>query len=63
MNRFTAGLDKGTTSYNQKRDSFLKFPIADPLYSMFHHSHPTFLERVHALAATKKRDYSYSDLH
>ena len=34
----------------------LSFPIADHLYSMFHHSHPTFLERVHALAAAKKRD-------
>jgi len=27
----------------------LGFPVADPLYSAFHHSHPTLLERLAAL--------------
>ena len=27
----------------------LSFPIADSLYSAFHHTHPTFLERVRKL--------------
>ncbi len=27
----------------------LSFPIADPLFSAFHHSHPTLLERLRAL--------------
>ena len=27
----------------------LFFPIADPLYSAFNHTHPTFLERIRAL--------------
>ncbi len=33
----------------------LSFPIADPLYSAFHHSHPTFLERIRVLT-DKKQD-------
>ena len=33
----------------------LSFPIADALYSAFHHSHPTFLERLRELA-DKKQD-------
>ncbi len=27
----------------------LGFPVADPLYSAFHHSHPTLLERLQVL--------------
>ena len=27
----------------------LSFPVADPVYSAFHHTHPTFLERVRRL--------------
>lgn len=27
----------------------LSFPVADPLYSAFHHTHPTFLERLRKL--------------
>ena len=34
----------------------LSFPIADPLYSAFHHSHPTLLERLRALKTSKKTD-------
>ena len=35
----------------------LSFPIADPLYSAFHHSHPTLLERLRVLQKhTKKMD-------
>ena len=33
----------------------LSFPIADPLFSAFHHSHPTLLERLAALS-DKKQD-------
>jgi len=33
----------------------LAFPIADPLYSAFHLSHPTYLERIQALQ-DKKHD-------
>ena len=57
--RFAADLDKADTlqsALTKLNKDNLSFPIADPLYSMFHHSHPTFLERVRALAATKKRD-------
>ena len=57
--RFVADLDKADTlqsALTKLNKDNLSFPIADPLYFMLHHSHPTFLERVHALAATKKRD-------
>ena len=57
--RFAADLDKADilqSALTKLNKDNLSFPIADPLYSMFHHSHPTFLERVRALAATKKRD-------
>ena len=57
--QFSADLDKANTlqsALTKLNKDNLSFPIADPLYSMFHHSHPTFLERVRALAATKKRD-------
>ena len=27
----------------------LSFPVADPLYSAVHHTHPTFLERIRRL--------------
>ena len=33
----------------------LTFPVADPLYSAFHLSHPTYIERVRALQ-DKKQD-------
>lgn len=32
----------------------LSFPIADPLFSAFHHSHPTLLERLRALSDKKE---------
>ena len=32
----------------------LSFPIADPLFSAFHHSHPTLLERLKALSDKKE---------
>lgn len=32
----------------------LSFPIADAMFSAFHHSHPTLLERLRALADKKK---------
>lgn len=34
----------------------LSFPIADRLYSAFHHSHPTLLERLRVLQKQEKRD-------
>lgn len=34
----------------------LSFPIADPLYSAFHHSHPTLLERLRELRNKKHSD-------
>jgi STE24 endopeptidase len=34
----------------------LGFPIADPLYSAFNHSHPTFLERTRALDLAAKKE-------
>lgn len=33
----------------------LSFPLADPLYSAFHHSHPTLLERLEALDDKKTK--------
>jgi len=58
--RFAADLNKADeliSALTKLPKDNLSFPIADHLYSMFHHSHPTFLERVRALATTsKKRD-------
>ena len=58
--KFAADLNKSDelmSALTKLHKDNLSFPIADRLYSMFHHSHPTFLERVRALAATsKKRD-------
>ncbi len=34
----------------------LSFPIADWLYSAFHHSHPTLLERLRVLQKRDKTD-------
>lgn len=34
----------------------LSFPIADKLYSAFHHSHPTLLERLKVLQKQDKTD-------
>lgn len=33
----------------------LSFPLADKLYSAFHHSHPTLLERLDALEDKKTK--------
>lgn len=33
----------------------LSFPIADPVFSAFHHSHPTLLERLRALSDKKEQ--------
>lgn len=33
----------------------LSFPIADPLFSAFHHSHPTLLERLKVLQENQKK--------
>jgi STE24 endopeptidase len=34
----------------------LGFPIADPLYAAFHHSHPSLVERLKALGSRDKQD-------
>lgn len=34
----------------------LSFPFADRLYSAFHHSHPTLLERLQVLQKREKAD-------
>ena len=58
--KFAADLNKSDeliSALTKLHKDNLSFPIADHLYSMFHHSHPTFLERVRVLATTaKKRD-------
>lgn len=38
------------TALTKLQKDNLSFPIADSLYSAFHNSHPTFLERVRALS-------------
>lgn len=33
----------------------LSFPITDPLYSAWHHSHPPLLQRLHAIDDAMKK--------
>lgn len=50
--RFAKSLHRGAalcSALTKLHKDNLSFPIADPLYSAFHHSHPTYLERLSAL--------------
>ena len=38
----------------------LSFPIADPLYSAFNHTHPTLLERIRALKTKEEELLNFS---
>ncbi len=54
---FALGLGKASalkSALTKLHKDNLSFPIADPLYSAFHHSHPTFLERIRELADKKQ---------
>ena len=55
---FAVEMEKGNLLQSALTKLFrdnLGFPLADPLYSAFNHSHPTFLERVKAIRSGLKK--------
>ena len=55
---FAKGLgykDYLSTALTKLHKDNLSFPIADPVFSAFHHSHPTLLERLSALSDKKEQ--------
>jgi Zn-dependent protease with chaperone function len=44
-----------STALTKLHKDNLSFPVADSLYSAFHHSHPTLLERLRALSDKKEQ--------
>jgi Zn-dependent protease with chaperone function len=57
--RFAMGLGHATplcSALIKLHTDNLSFPVADKLYSAFHHSHPTLLERLDALQKQGKTD-------
>ena len=57
--RFTQQLDRAESLQSalvKINKENLGFPIADPLYAAFHHSHPSLVERLRALGGRDKRD-------
>lgn len=56
---FAVALKRGSalsTALTKLNKDNLSFPVADPLYSAFHLSHPTYLERLRAITAADKKE-------